>query len=88
MGEKLEVPALKYNFLRQAVPLQYCTGEESGLAVFCSVREYVIGLGVGLTQALLLLCVLGHMFRVDGPKGVVMELKECGEGGLSLPGLE
>ena len=43
-------------------------GEESGLAVFCSVRGNDVGLGVGLTQVLLLLSVGGQVFRVDGLK--------------------
>ena len=69
------------------VPIRYCMKEGSGLAVLDSVRGNVIGLGVGLTQAILLLSVSGKVFGVDGQKAAV-ELKECEEAGLSLSGLE
>ena len=51
------------------------------------MRRNVIGLGVGLTQAFLLLSVGGQVFGVDCQNAVV-ELKECGEAGLSPSGLE
>ena len=51
------------------------------------MRQNVIGLGVGLTQALLLLSVGGQVFGVDGQK-VVVELIEGGEAGFSPSGLK
>ena len=47
----------------------------------------VIGLGVGLTEAFLLLSVGGQVFGVDGQKAVV-ELRESEEAGPNTSGFE